>query len=149
MLRDGMDTADWPARSSPALHGKQEPRGAPCSSGVHDNGRMWFSAMLQVAVSVGSSRPVSIERTVIVFEGDEDWTAATNKALAIGATKEDQYESADGQIVRRRLIAIETLDMLGDTIEDGREIYFESVDAREFDVPTVAPQNRAPGQSGV
>jgi hypothetical protein len=109
---------------------------------------MWFSAMLKIAVTV-SDAASSVWRTVVVFEVDDDWAAATMKALALGRQREQHYANADGASVEHRLLAVETLDRLGEAISDGREVYFESRGAREDELLSMAPDEIAPAQTGV
>ena len=66
---------------------------------------------------------------------------------------ERSYIGGAGEAVRWKLEMLETLDMLGDAITDGREIYCEPVDldgtdAIPFDM-TFHPENSEPDQSGV
>jgi Domain of unknown function (DUF4288) len=109
---------------------------------------MWFSAMLSVAVSV-DAEPSSISRTVIVFEADDEWESARQRALALGRTKEQTYKNGDGATVVHRLVAVETLDVLGERLADGREVYFESREATAGSLPSRSPEEIPPKQSGV
>jgi hypothetical protein len=105
---------------------------------------VWFSAMLRVVTSV-AGKPSSVWRTLVVFRA-ADWPDARNRAVALGRDKEDDYANGDGESVEHRLIAVETLDALGEEIDDGREVWFES------GVPSgdLAPKlDEDPGQSGV
>ena len=100
--------------------------------------------MLRVLTSV-AGKPSSVWRTVIVFRA-ADWADARDRAVALGRDKEDDFANADGELVEHRLIAVETLDALGEEIEDGREVWFEST------LPTgdiAARLDDKPGQSGV
>ena len=110
---------------------------------------MWFSALLKVAVSVADTDDAGIWRTVVIFEADDDWDAARLKAVDLGRAKEQAFANAEGDVVTHRFLAVETLDMLGERLEDGREVYSERVahDGSEF--PTTDPSEIQPGQSGV
>lgn len=113
---------------------------------------IWFSAMLRFAVlveGVGGSRR---SRSVVVFRA-EDWPEAKARALDLGRGMERTYTGGTGEEVRCRLEAVETLDLLGDAITDGREIYSEPMpilegEAIAFDT-AFSPSSSDPGQSGV
>jgi hypothetical protein len=112
---------------------------------MHD---MWFSALLSVAVSV-DAEPSSIWRTVIVFEADDEWESARQRALALGRMKEQTYKNDDGATVAHRLVAVETLDMLGEQIADGRDVHFESREVAGGSLSSGSPEEIPPTQSGV
>jgi hypothetical protein len=108
----------------------------------------WFSALLRVVVVIGE-RPERFERSVVVF-GADGWESAERRALELGHASEESFESADGDPVFPRLVAVETLDMLGERIDDGRAIHSESARiVGEFDLERLAPERSTPGQSGV
>ncbi len=107
---------------------------------------MWFSALLQLEVSVGG-KPTSMSRTVVVFEAGEDWAEAEEKARTLGRSKEQSYANSDRETVRWSFRGLETLDMLGERIEDGREVYHEIVET-SASTQFAAPGASA-GQSGV
>jgi hypothetical protein len=106
---------------------------------------MWFSAMLQVAVSVGSRGVQDLWSTVVVFECADDWDAAAEKARRLGESKEQEYLNGEGEAVAFRFVAVKTLDMLGDSITDGREVYFTRTDVTDWEQPAPHP----PHQTGV
>lgn len=83
----------------------------------------------------------------------EDWDDAREKVLRRGLGMEEDYEGGGGARVRWRLMRIETLDQLGKTIADGREVYSEALEpSLEEDYPLdveFRPQDSMPNQSGV
>jgi hypothetical protein len=90
-------------------------------------------------------------RSVFVFKA-RDWEHARLRAIEIGKQAEATYENADGQTVSRRLVNVETLDLLGDEIADGREVYFEPMEPGEDAMEVLArfvPEESRPGHSGV
>lgn len=112
---------------------------------------VWFSAVLRFVILV-EHHEASLSRSVVVFRGS-DWPAAKKRAIELGMQMEDTYIGGEGDEVRWRLEAVETLDMLGDSITDGREVYSERLDLptakmipfdTEFD-----PYSSDPGHSGV
>ncbi|GEL95435.1 DUF4288 domain-containing protein [Cellulomonas composti] len=114
--------------------------------------RDWFSAMLRMVVlveGVGASRRV---RSLVLFRA-ADWAEARERALQLGLGAERSYPGGTGEQVRWRLEAVETIDLLGAEIVDGREVYAEPVDldfgeAVAFDAE-FRPEESEPGQSGV
>jgi hypothetical protein len=112
----------------------------------------WFSAMLRMVVlvdGIGGSRRV---RSVVLLRAT-DWAEAKLRALQRGREEERSYVGGTGEQVLWRLEAIETIDLLGEEIADGREVYAEPVDvgigeAIAFDAE-FRPEDSEPGQSGV
>ena len=113
---------------------------------------VWFSAMLRFVVLVDDEGPSTASRSVIVFQA-EDWPQAKTRAVELGRYMERSYVGGTGHQVRWRLSELETLDMLGDAITDGREVY-----AEPFELPggqtflfdaEFEPADSEPGQSGV
>lgn len=93
-----------------------------------------------------------LSRSVIILSA-ADWTDARSKALKHGNQLETTYVGATGAQVRWRLMAVETLDELGESLSDGREIYSEPLepttdDGYPFDAQ-FTPEISRPGQSGV
>jgi hypothetical protein len=112
---------------------------------------VWFSAMLRFVVLV-EKHGASLSRSLIVFQ-ENDWSEAKTRAIDIGYGMERSYIAGTGNEVRWRLEAIETLDMLGGLITDGREVYSEPMGLPEgrtvaFDAE-FDPAGSDPGQSGV
>jgi hypothetical protein len=112
---------------------------------------VWFSAMLRFVILV-EHHDASLSRSLIVFQ-EEDWSEAKTRAVDIGHGMERTYTGGTGDEVRWRLEAIETLDMLGDLITDGQEVYSEQINLPEgravaFDAE-FDPARSDPGQSGV
>jgi len=114
--------------------------------------QVWFSAMLRFVILVENEGATDLSRSVLVFRA-EDFAEAKQRALDLGRSMETTYRGGTGQEVRWRLETIETLDLLGDTITDGREIYSEPTKAPAgMAIPFDAkfdPANSTPGQSGV
>jgi len=113
---------------------------------------VWFSAMLRFVVLLERDGAVDLSRSVIVFRA-EDWPEAKDRAVVLGHAMERTYLNGDGEEVRWRLEAVETLDLLGDSITDGREIYSEPLPISDgLVIPFEAefdPRSSDPGQSGV
>ena len=113
--------------------------------------RDWFSAMLRLVVlveGVGASRRV---RSLVLFRA-ADWVEARERALRLGREAERSYLGGTGEQVRWRFEAVETIDLLGAEIADGREVYAEPVDLDvgegiAFDAE-FRPEESEPGQSG-
>lgn len=112
----------------------------------------WFSAMLRFAIAIEGVGIVNNMGTVVVFRASS-FDTAKRRALDLGHEKEVNYLNELQQHVSWRLTAVETLDMLGDEISDGREVYSEPNDVgtsnpadyhREF-----SPELSEPTQSGV
>ena len=113
---------------------------------------VWFSAMLRFVVLVEDEGGLRRSRSVIVFQA-EDWPDARARALELGEGMERKYTGGNGEEIHCRLEAVETLDLLGDGITDGREIYSEPMpipdgEAIAFDAE-FRPSGTEPGQSGV
>jgi hypothetical protein len=104
--------------------------------------------MLTVAVSIDTTKPTEIWRTVVVFEAEDDWDAARLKAIELGRSKERTYSNADGAAVTHRFVGVETLDMLGDHLADGRDVYFEPIPYNGAALPAT-PDGLTPRQTGV
>jgi hypothetical protein len=64
---------------------------------------------------------------------------------------EASYENAEGERVEHRLLAVRTLDQLGEELSDGREVYSTraSFAARRMVVDPPRPEESEPEQSGV
>jgi hypothetical protein len=108
----------------------------------------WFSAAVRFRTAVEGVDGVSDTRSVFVFRA-QDWKSARARALELGRAAEEAYFNGDGQRVERRLLQVQTLDLLGDEIVDGREVYFEVVFAEEQSDVADRPEESTPSQSGV
>jgi hypothetical protein len=111
----------------------------------------WFSTMVRLLTTVDGVGPTTYTRSVFVFKAG-DWDEARRQAIELGRRAEASYDNADGQHVSRQLLYVETLDMLGDEIQDGREVYSEPVEVTgdlETALPTIRPEQSRPTQSGV
>lgn len=108
--------------------------------------------MLRFVVLIEGDGGTRLSRSVIVFRA-QDWPEAKKRALALGQGMERSYTGGTGEEVRWRLETVETLDLLGDAITDGREIYTEPLplpggETIPFDAQ-FNPSSSEPGQSGV
>lgn len=108
--------------------------------------------MLRLVVLVEDEGAVRLARSVVVFRAD-DWQVAKQRAVEVGRSLERTYVGGAGKEVRWRLQEIETLDELGDSLEDGREVYSEPVELNGAAPPAFdavfEPVQSQPGQSGV
>jgi hypothetical protein len=102
--------------------------------------------MVRVSVEIDESVS-SIWRTVVVFEAADDWDVASARARELGVAKTRDYRNGDGNLVRHRFVGVESLDMLGATIDDGREVWFESVPSDTH--RSLGPIADRPPQTGV
>jgi hypothetical protein len=105
--------------------------------------------MQRFAILIEGQDTLSIARGLIVFTAS-DQVPAKRRALELGLSVERSYTGGCGQEIRWRLAAAETLDMLGDVITDGREVYFEQLPAgRAIPFDTMFdPGSSEPSQSG-
>ena len=112
--------------------------------------RMWYSAMAVFVVRIGDSSKGHIQRSVYLVRAT-DFDDALSTVIARARRDEEAYKNCDDEWVRWMLADIETLDQLGDGIEDGREVYSEP----RFDIPLDSyafpfkPENAKPTYSGV
>jgi hypothetical protein len=105
--------------------------------------------MVRLVTLIDDVGPTTFTRSVLVFRAP-DWESARMRAIELGRAAEDSYVNADEQRVTRRLISVETLDLLGDDITDGREVYSEPIPVGAELVPAVFdPEDSPPTQSGV
>jgi hypothetical protein len=109
---------------------------------------MWFSTMLKLLVSAGEEGPVEYQRSVFLLQAP-DWDSARDRAIELGKGAEETHLNADRQQVTIRLAAVETLDLLGEEILDGREVYSEPTPLGEDQVEMLRPEDSQPTQSGV
>jgi hypothetical protein len=106
----------------------------------------WFSAAIRFRTII-DDRPTEDTRTVCVFRAP-GWDAAHARAIKLGRASGVSYVNGDEKSVERRLVRVETLDLLGDELLDGREVYFEVV-SRNLDAHVVdSPEDSRPTQSG-
>jgi hypothetical protein len=109
----------------------------------------WFSASLLSVVSVDAVATNEV-RSVVLFQS-ENFDTALIRATKLGRNLETTYENADRRTVRWQLVEVETLDLLGDQIEDGREVYSEPIPPRSTanrDWLGSLPLESSPTQSG-
>ena len=107
--------------------------------------------MVRLLTTIEGIGPTTYTRTVLVFRADS-WEAAWLRAIELGRRAEAVYRNPEGREVSRRLLRVETLDMLGDQIDDGREVYSEPAEAgidATTTLTTVRPEDSRPTQSGV
>ena len=112
----------------------------------------WYSASLVLAIvneRGGLWRRVLSVRLIRASSFEE----AFARALVLGRAAEETYVNADGEAVRWRFEKVETLDLLGDGLEDGREVHSEPraedpQSAMSFH-DDLHPEASYPDQSGV
>ncbi len=80
--------------------------------------------MVQLVVFIGETIE-HYERSLFVFQADE-FAAAHRRAVELGREHEDTYRNRYDDIIRWQLVRVETLDVLGDVLDDGREVFSES-----------------------
>lgn len=83
----------------------------------------FYSARLLFVILVDSGRPArrqSYDDSVIVFRA-KSYRHAFRRALELGRKQEASYKNHRGEKVRWALVAIESLDLVGPSI-DGREV---------------------------
>ncbi len=105
----------------------------------------WFSVSLRFATNVGDE-VATYEDSVIVFRAG-GWDVALERAVGHGHDMEQRYENIDHVPVERRLIEVRTLDELGASITDGREVY--CAPAESAGAAPTRPEDSRPGQTGV
>jgi hypothetical protein len=108
-------------------------------------GESWFSASLRFATNVGDEVPTH-EDSVIVFRAS-DWAVALQRAVGLGHEMEQRYKNIDQVPIERRLVEVRTLDELGASISDGREVY--CAPAESAGTPPPRPEDSRPDQTGV
>jgi hypothetical protein len=109
----------------------------------------WFTAAVRLRSVVDGMGPVDDTRSVFIFRAS-DWELARERAIGLGRAAEESYVDGDGRRVERRLVRVETLDLLGDGLVDGREVYFERAPADDdASLANVDPEKSLPRQSGV
>jgi len=113
--------------------------------------RVWFSAMLRFVVLIDGT-PERLARSVIVVQA-EDFPDAFRRVIEVGRSMGSRYMGGEGNDVEWRFKHVETLDMLGDAITDGREIWAEPAEipagfAEEAALPA-SPETSKPTPSGV
>jgi hypothetical protein len=77
----------------------------------------------------------------------DEQAVALQRAVDLGHEMEQDYENVDRVPVERRLVEVRTLDELGASITDGREVYCAAVDSTGA-LPA-RPEDSRPGQTGV
>ena len=113
--------------------------------------KSWFSAMTVFVVQVsGPGGESRLQKSVYLVKAT-DFDDALSAVVARARKDEQAYKNGEDEWVRWMLVDVETLDWLGDTIEDGREVYSEP----RFDVPADSyalpyrPELSKPTNSGV
>lgn len=104
-----------------------------------------------MAIVVEGSAENSEARSVFVFRS-RDFDEAFARSIELGRGLEQQYKNGDGQVVNWMLLEIETLDLLGDEIFDGREVYSEPISCPRGRVKRqsdINPEKSNPTSSGV
>lgn len=90
----------------------------------------WFSAKVRLVLLIAGSDAVEYRDSIFVFRST-DFPPAFQRALAIGRSQEEQYENAEGRLVRWRFKEIVSLDIIQTDELDGAEVYSEPVDLEE------------------
>lgn len=113
--------------------------------------RAWFSTGLRVLCRV-AGEPVDCWEPVHVFRA-ADWTDAFQRALDLGRTHDRRYLNPDGEQVEWSFVEVVTLDMLGDEVTDGREVWYGVVPENRLDdivrqLPRT-PEESSAGQTGI
>ena len=116
------------------------------------NEQEWFSAGLRFASFIGRKEVAFVELSIVAFLA-LNFEHARTRAIKTGRGMESDYENGDGQEVHHRLVGVETLDWLGSSIADGREIYAEkdSPDILDSlpDIDSLRPEESRPAQTGI
>jgi hypothetical protein len=108
---------------------------------------MWFSAMVRLVVFVGEAIE-GYDRSLFVFHAD-GVPAAHREAVRLGRTQQSTYDNEDGAIVRWQLVRVETLDALGDVVDDGREVFSERLPYDGEPLPDAGPEDLPAGSAGI
>lgn len=111
---------------------------------------VWFSTSLRIGIFLEKEGLTSINRSVVLFKA-ADFDQAFKQALTIGKNFETSYENDLGESVKWRLISVETIDQLGDSITEEREVYSEMISPNipmDFDTD-LKPELSQPTQSGI
>ncbi len=106
----------------------------------------WFSAAVRVAILVEGTRDHDEARSVFLFRSP-NFDEAFVRALQLGRGLEQEYVNGAGQLVRWLLLEVETLDILGPEIADGREVYSEPLRASITFPPETSPESFKPEES--
>jgi hypothetical protein len=91
----------------------------------------WYSVAVQRAVFVGDTGIQSLWDSVFLVRAP-DRTSAHERALTLGKSKEEEYVNANGESIRLALVGVTSIDLIGDEIVDGTEVYFIP---NELDLP--------------
>ncbi|NUT97582.1 MAG: hypothetical protein HOY78_36720 [Saccharothrix sp.] len=118
---------------------------------------VWYSCAANYAIITDRpDEPPRTYRSVFVFQAGTSSDEATAKAFEIARSRERDYVGGPPGDTRRvvwRLTSLETLDVLGETVTDGREVYGEPGAVAEpvtWTVDTVFdPESVDIGMSGV
>jgi hypothetical protein len=105
--------------------------------------------MLRFGIHI-DGEPRRQARSLVVLQA-EDFLEAKRRALELGHIRESRYSNAEEEGVLWQFEEIETLDLLGDTITDGREVHAEFLASRDWGngQPPATPEASEPTQSGV
>jgi len=111
---------------------------------------IWFSAMAVFVVRVGVRETGETRRNLYLVRAGS-FPDAHAAAIVRARRDERTYKNADDETVEWVLAGIETLDWLGETIIEGREVYSEP--GIVMPIPTGAlrfhPDRFEPTQTGV
>ena len=112
-----------------------------------------ISALLQYVILIEDIGSTDFYRSVLLFQSEEDFNIAKEKALRLGLKRETSYASDDGKTVQWRMETIESLDVVGKRIVDDHEVYCDFVEIPDsekmpYDV-VCTPEQSDPMQTGI
>jgi Domain of unknown function (DUF4288) len=114
--------------------------------------RNWYSSMVTFVTDVQGDSAAGYTRSVVLIRGT-DFDDALSRVLEVGHQLESSYRNSVGRAVKHSLVRIDTLDCLGDKIDDGREVYAEMGElgdqASVVENWPPSPELSRPTQSGV
>ncbi|WP_437290962.1 DUF4288 domain-containing protein [Sorangium sp. So ce406] len=87
----------------------------------------WFSSKIRIACLIESEGIHRYMDSVHLFKAS-DFSDAMKRALDLGKAHEQEYLNADGKRVRWLLASVISLDLIGDDVMDGVEVYSEPVE---------------------
>jgi Domain of unknown function (DUF4288) len=110
----------------------------------------WYSARIRLVCLIEGEGATIYQDSVVVMRA-ADFREAFQRALEVGRGREEEYLNADGELVRWRLKAVFSLDVIQADQLDGAEVYSEPVelepgDRDPFDI-TYAPESSEPTQT--
>jgi hypothetical protein len=92
----------------------------------------WFSAKIRVACLIEGPGLVQYMDSIHVFRA-ENFDTAMKSAVNLGRRHEEEYINSKQERVRWRLKEIISLDILGEDLVDGAEVYSEPVEPKPME----------------